>query len=899
MNPSRSRQLRWTALGLSITALALAVSAPARAVDLQPATQPAKPARPGDDAYDWDHWRQFWSFKPVRRPELPAVKDATWATNPIDRFVLAKLEEKDLRPAPEADKATLIRRVTYDLTGLPPTPQEVRAFVTDTSPDAYEKVVDRLLASPHYGEKWGRHWLDVARYVQGRITFPGVKHTSGDQAYRDYVVRAFNKDKPYDRFVTEQLAGDLLPPEKDPEAEFDRITAPAFLSIGAWFDMCTDPNRLKLEMVDEMVSTTSKAFLGLSVGCARCHDHKFDPIPTADYYALGGIFRSTRLVGEFSEYWREGRVRQLRPLAMPDEVAANDRLRDKIKEKKAALWQYLSDRHAERMGEWKAQEAAYRSAAGKIAKPFTVLFEAENFDSITNLHIAQLQKDGKGIDVIESLNPTAQSAVYRVEPPEPGEYRLEAFYCTDDKVPVQVVVNGTTQVAATLNQPTGGWDLKYLRWGDCGTLKLHEGLNFVRLGAKDGDFPRVDRFRLYRVDQGFDERVKSAAQEANLDPLLLAHFVVDPDRPWPSPGEMAAYLPDERVKPARDLLAAIGALEAEIKPYELVVAVTDQGKCEDLPIHIKGGTYQVSKDVPPRGSLRLFENVLPLPKVPENHSGRLELAGWLTDPRNPLTARVMVNRLWHYHFGRGIVATPSDFGSRGQAPTHPELLDWLASTFVEQGWSMKKMHRLILLSSTYRMSSRPDPRVEKVAAQTDPDNRWLSHFPRRRLEAEEIYDAMVSTTNRIVRQEPGKPLDVDKSKNRAMYVLSANRSPKGLGNEVRKMFPLFDYDPSGAPIDVRPSSTTPAQSLFWLNNPLPKYFADLFAERLLKMDSLTDPKRIDMAYMLAVGHSPSKEMKEQALGYVQQLMAEGATKQEAWTQFCLALYAATEFRYVE
>src|SRR5687768_12088823 len=252
----------------------------------------------GADAapYDWDTWRQFWSFKAVERPAPPAVRDASWVRNPIDRFILAKLEVEGLKPAAEADKLTLIRRLTFDLTGLPPTPEEIRAFQQDKSADAYEKLVDRLLASPHYGERWGRHWLDVARYVPGRISFPGVKNTKGDAHYRDYVVRAFNKDKPYDRFLTEQLAGDLLPPAADREQQFDQITAPAFLSIGAWFDQETDPNRLRMEMVDEMVNATSQAFMGLTVACARCHDHKTDPIPTADYYALGGIFRSTRIV---------------------------------------------------------------------------------------------------------------------------------------------------------------------------------------------------------------------------------------------------------------------------------------------------------------------------------------------------------------------------------------------------------------------------------------------------------------------------------------------------------------------------------------------------------------------------------------------------------------------------
>jgi hypothetical protein len=268
----------------------------------------------------------LWSLSPIHRPELPEVEGSQWPENPIDRFVLARLQASGAKPAAEADRIILIRRATFDATGLPPTPQEIRAFLADHSADAYEKLIDRLLASPHYGERWGRHWLDVARYVQSRITFPGVKNTLGDQAYRDYVVRAFNSDKPYDRFITEQLAGDLLPASADRQQEFDQIAATAYLSIGPWFDQCTDPNRLRLEMIDDMINATSQGLLGLTVSCARCHDHKFDPIPTTDYYALAGIFGSTKIVGDFSQYWRDGRQRMLKPLAMPDEVSANDKV---------------------------------------------------------------------------------------------------------------------------------------------------------------------------------------------------------------------------------------------------------------------------------------------------------------------------------------------------------------------------------------------------------------------------------------------------------------------------------------------------------------------------------------------------------------------------------------------
>ncbi|MDB5299042.1 MAG: Planctomycete cytochrome [Phycisphaerales bacterium] len=845
--------------------------------------------------YDWHKWKQFWSFRPLQKPDVPVVKDAKWVRNPIDAFVLAHLEAKGLHPAPEADKATLFRRLTYDLTGLPPTPAELRAFLADASPDAYEKQVDRLLASPHYGEKWGRHWLDVARYTPGRVTFPGVKHTAGDSHYRDYVVRAFNTDKPYDRFITEQLAGDLLPPSQDRQQEYDQIAAPAFLSIGPWFDQCTDPNRLRLEMVDDMINATSKAFLGLSVSCARCHDHKFDPIPTADYYALAGVFGSTRIVGDFSEYWRDGRVRLLRPMAMPDEVAANQRVREQIDAKKAEQWKQLTTFHSKLLSEWKADEARYRAATAKAPLAFVKNFEAEDFDGIYNLRIAELARGGKVVQIIETLNPTQQWVKYRVEVPQDGQYRLEALYTADEKSPVSLQANGATVADETLNNSTGGWDLQYQRWETLATFDLRAGLNFLRLNRKEGNFPRIDKFRLYRINDGYDAKIQKLAAEEKLHPEVLAGFAKDADHPWPTVAGIIAYLDADQRKTINATEAEMAELTAKLKPHALIVAVNDQPKPADMPVHVRGSIETNSTDLIPRGTLRIFDDQIPRPAISPNNSGRLELARWITSPHNPLTTRVLANRIWQWHFGRGIVDTPSDFGSRGSAPTHPELLDWLASTLQEGDWSIKKLHRLILLSSAYRMSSQSDER----AMQVDPDNHDLSHFSPRRLEAEELFDSMLSSTNVFVRQESGKPLELEKSKGRALYVLTSGRSPPGLGPEVRKMFSLFDYDMAGASIDKRPISNTASQSLFWLNSPLPKYYADKFADRLLKMDKLTDEKRLEQAYLIAIGHKPSPEISMATLEFLNGLTTQGVTAKQAWAQVCQAIYASNEFHSVE
>ncbi len=867
--------------------------------------------------YDWAKWRQFWSFKPVVKPAVPPVPNPSWVRNPIDAFILAKLDENHRQPAPEADRDTLIRRVTYDLTGLPPTPEEIRAFRADKSSGAYEKLVDRLLASPHYGEHWGRHWLDVARYVPGRISFPGVKHSRGDQAYRDYVVRAFNNDKPYDRFVIEQLAGDLLPATRDRQKYFDQITAPAFLSIGGWFDMETDPNRLRMEMIDEQINTTTKAFLGLSVACARCHDHKFDPIPTEDYYALAGVFRSTKIIGNLNQFWRDGRVRQTRPLAMPEEVAANDAIEKQIDQKKAQLWSFLSAEHERLSKTWKADESKYCEAAAKIERPLVKNIEAEQFDGQDNLRIAQLMKDGKATDVLETQTPGAQWVRYKIELPDTAQYTLEALYSTDEGSPLYVQANGTYVTEKALSEPTGGWDLKYQRWAPLATFELRKGVNFLRLGfKKEGSFPRLDRIRLIRQNKATEDQVAQAASAAGLNRELLERFVIDPQQPWPMVAGVVGYLDDAGQAHVADLRSETAALESQIVPHEQIIAVTDESQPQDVPVHLRGDTYAVSKTTVPRGTLRLLDGALPRPSISAGSSGRLELAQWVTDRRNPLTARVMVNRLWAWHFGRGIVATPSDFGSRGEPPTHPELLDWLAATFVEQGWSVKQIQRLIVTSSTYRMSSDSDSSnaqqsatkahnlniagAKRTQIADDPENKLLAHFPRRRLDAEAIYDAMRSTTNMIPRQESGTALNLERSAQRAMYILSNGRAPQGLGGEVRKFFTLFDYDLSTPPIAQRPTSQTAAQSLFWMNNPLVKYMAGKFADRLLRMDKLDDPKRLDMAYLLALGHEPDPAVKKEALAFLEQSMGDdGKTPQEAWSELCQALYGSAEFRYVE
>ncbi|MEX2214089.1 MAG: DUF1549 domain-containing protein [Phycisphaeraceae bacterium] len=866
------------------------------------AALPQDKAPTAQGPYDYDKWRQFWSFKPLEKPAVPLVKNEKWVRNPIDAFIAAKHEALSLAPAPQADRYTLIRRATFDLLGLPPTPAEIERFINDTAPDAYEKLIHRLLASPYYGEKYGRHWLDVARYEQGRVKVPGVKNTRGELNYRDYVVRAFNMDKPYNRFIVEQLAGDLLPASLEKQDYFDQLIATAYLSIGNWFDECTDPNRLRLDMIDEQINATSKAFLGLTVSCARCHDHKHDPITTEDYYALAGIFRSTRIVEEFNEEWRDGRVRLTREMVMPEETEKVYVLQGFIALTRFRLWTLLEAEREALVNEWKKDEAAYRTAASKIPPRQAWSFEAEQFAGQSDLKITELKGNGEDVAVLEAQKPVDQWVKYELRAPSAGTYVLEALYWTDTPRPLDVQVGGTTVLKETLAQGTLHADFKARRWGVLGAIELREGVNTIRLSPseKGGRFPTIDRLRWYAVDPARQAKVIEVARPSSLNADRLARYADHPDAPWPTHWEVLAFRDEHQKKEVRIHSDRLAQAEADLQKLDMqrIIAATDYREPTALPVHISGDTYRTRGEPEPRGVPVLFEHALKPPTIPPDRSGRLELAQWIASPKHPLTARVMANRLWQWHFGNGLVETPNDFGSHGSPPTHPDLLDWLAATFIEKGWSMKEMHFIIMTSATYRMEGQ-GPRAKGQGAESTQYSvlsTQYASFPRRRLSVEEIYDAMLVTIGKLPRLT--NEFDFNKSADRMMYVLTSNRSPVGLGQEIRKMFAVFDYDPTGEPIGQRGTSATAAQALFWLNNPIPQHFAKVFAEQLLLLN-VNDEARLDRAFLAATGRPAEREMKQMLLDFLREAKEAKMSETEVWTQVCLAIYRSNAFRYVD
>lgn len=662
---------------------------------------------------DWVKAREFWAFRPLRSPAFPAVRQESWPAHEIDRFILARLEKEGVRPGADAEKRVLLRRATYDLVGLPPTPAEMDAFVADASPSAFAKVVERLLSSPHYGERWGRYWLDVVRYAD----------TAGDNSdfpipqmyrYRNWVISAFNRDMPYDQFVRAQLAGDLWPAASI-EEKHERIIATGYIANARRFGSRVDdyPQHLTIE---DTIDNVGRTFLGLTISCARCHDHKFDPITAQDYYALYGIFHSTRYPWPGIEL--EQKQRDLVPLASQDEVAT----------------------------------------AQKAHQETQTQLDAE---------VASLQEELKSLEGDEKKNLEKQ------------------------------------------------------------------------LGES-----------------------KKAAEKHKRAPAA----------------------------------------------FEQAYAVGEGKKIEDVPLQQKGDPAKPGTVV-----RRHFLTVLDGAELPpeDTTSGRLQLAEWTLAKKNPLAARVMANRIWQYHFGKGIVPTPNDFGKQGKPPTHPELLDWLALRFIDSGWSIKEMHRAIMLSRTYQLAS--DMSEENRAR--DANNDLFSAYPRRRLDAEAMRDTLLALGGNLdpapagphpfppqpewnfTQHNPFKA--VYETKHRSVYLMTQRiqRHP---------YLAIFDGADPAASTPTRLTSTTPLQALYLLNDAFVHEQSKHVAARL-QAQTEEAAARVEMLYRLALARSPEPDelaRAQQFLSRVRATLRERATAEdqveaEAWQAMVRVVVRLNEFVYID
>jgi cytochrome c553/mono/diheme cytochrome c family protein len=675
--------------------------------------------KPRRGAIDMEQSRQFWSFQPPHKVALPSVQKTEWPRTSLDHFVLALLESKQLAPAPPADKRTLIRRITFDLIGLPPTPAEVDAYLADSSPLALARVVDRLLNSTHYGERWGRHWLDVARYADSNGLDENIAHGNAWR-YRDYVIASLNADKPFDKFVTEQLAGDLLPTDQE-AVRHEHLVATGFLSLGPKVLAEGDEQKMEADIIDEQIDTIGRAFMGLTLGCARCHDHKFDPIRTDDYYALAGVFKSTRTMESFKRIakWNENSI------ATTEQCSEKAECERKIAEHKASIQQ--------------ATEAANAELKAQLSNDATLPKDAES-----------------------------------------------------------------------------------------------------------------------RYSQESKDKLKQLRDE------LLA---------------IEATLPE--------LPTAMGVIDAEPA---------------NTQVHIRGSHLSLGKEVA-RGvpEVIAFDGQ---PEIGEQQSGRLQLAHWFVRPEHPLTSRVIANRVWRWHFGRGLVGSTDNFGNLGDRPVNQPLLDFLAVRLVESGWSLKELHREIVLSSTYQMSAANN----SDAARLDPENHLQWRANMRRIEAEAIRDSLLAVSGLLDTEMGGSMLHVGNrefvfnhtSKDETTYD-TTRRSIylPVIRNHLFDVFSLFDYSDASVPTGDRTTSTIAPQALFLMNSDLLARSSKAFAERLASEVPQDQQERVSRLYTLAFGRPPSAPEVEQALAFVTAVAGDATAEHRGWEALCHVMLVSSEFLHLQ
>jgi len=688
--------------------------------------------------------RSFWAFQMPVRPAIPVVRRQDWARNSIDAFVLAKLEEKGLSPAPPASRTALLRRAYYDLIGLPPTPVEVDAFVKDPSPNAYPAVIDRLLASPQYGEKWGRHWLDLVRFAETN-SYERDNPKPNVWRYRDYVIRSFNSDKPYDQFVKEQLAGDEMPRKPD---DYDPIIATGYYRLGIWDDDPADKLQGRYENLDDIVATTGQVFLGLTVDCARCHDHKIDPIPQKDYYRLLSFFQNT---------------------------------------------------------------TSYHNGGPGDETP--ILAGSSDKDSYAQ---HEKERDGHRREV--------QAALREIES------------------------------------------------------------DFRQLLAGQTGHPRVD--------------------EADAAKLIRAQ------------GEKV--LGRERFEHYRELRRELASLNKADSNAEMALCISESGPhAPDTFVLMRGNANVPGAKVEPGflSVLSASDPVIPEPSPDAKTCGRRTvLANWIASKDNPMTARVMANRVFQYHFGRGIVRSASNFGFQGDKPTHPELLDYLATELVSDGWHLKPLHRLLMLSNAYQMSCTGDPGTQEEARRIDPQNDLLWRFDLRRLEAEELRDSILAVNGTLNLKMfgpsiyPEIPKEVLAGESRPGYGWS-NSSPEEAARRSiyihRKrslrvpILEALDAPESDKSCPVRFVTVQPTQALTMMNSAFLNGEAENLASRIRK-DAGDDPSQ-EVAYglRLALCREPNRAEVERGMKLVQTLRGDGASSELAMKYFSLMVYNLNEFVCVD
>ena len=813
---------------------------------------------------DIEAGREFWSYEPPVSQPLPSVSRTDWPTDWIDAFVLARLEESGLDPSASADRATLARRLTFDLLGLPPEPEEIDAFVNDSSPAAYENFVDRLLASPQFGERWGRHWLDVVRYAES-VTLRGLVFHEAWR-YRDYVVDQFNADRPFDQFVREQTAGDLLSSESIKQSQRQRV-ATTFWTMGNSNLEDQDKRQLDMDVVDEQIDVMGKAFLAQTIGCARCHDHKFDPIPTADYYALAGILRNTqRLEHANVSGWVE------RPLPLPPDqeqaYAKQDAQIAKFTKQIEQTRKRIADLSPDGAGGATGQPARSADLPGivvddKQAKKVGFWAESKSVRTYVDdgyLHDANDGKGNKTVTFVPML-------------PKDGRYEVRISYTAysnrSKSVPVTVFSGDGEKTISVNMQKTPPIDGRFLSLGEYRFEVAGQSFVLISNENTEGHVVADAVQFLPRDADEVKERTEETKESKNA-PELAAE-------------KLKLKLLERKLKKAKDV--------AKKRPSYMTLV--EREEIRDIPIHLRGSANSLG-EVVPRGFLRVVAPVRESP-LPAGESGRRELAEWLSSPDNPLTARVYVNRAWHWLFGSGLVRTVDNFGTTGEMPSHPQLLDELATRFVDEGSSVKQLVRDIVTSATYRQASEASAESQKV----DPENRLLSHANRRRLEAEAIRDAMLTISGELDLAAGGPTVPEDLSADYD-YVAAGNRRSIYIPvfrNSLPAIFEAFDYPDPSLVVGKRTTSTVAPQALFLLNNPFVRERAEAAAVRLLANDTGSDDERVRRAFRWTLGRVPTPEETAVARETLREEIGASSSPEKAWTEVFHLLFLSLDFRY--
>jgi mono/diheme cytochrome c family protein len=860
----------------------------------------------------------WWAFQPIAHPSPPAVKDSSWVRNPIDAFVLAGLDEAGLKPAPPANKLTLLRRATFDLIGLPPTPQECDAFLADAAADAFDRVVDRLLASPHYGERWGRHWLDVVHYGDTH-GFESDGKRPDAWRYRDYVIDAFNQDKPFDRFLSEQIAGDVIEPS-NPQA----IAALGFLGAGPWDKigheaMAADlRRRVRADEIDDIVNTVVATTLGLTLNCARCHDHKFDPLPQRDYYRVAAVFAGVK----------HGQ-RSLRSAASEERTKRIAELKTDLARIKAEVGRL--DRSPLDLADVVAGGNGFGSGErDRGIDPRTGEASSGKLGILPGLQVNQFTRSQfpliDGMVVPNGAAPISSTGIViqtRATDGQSWDYIQAGKVLAQDTAEVDGIDYAAAphaMIALHANKALT-FDLAAIRQAlpEYQDLRFRAVAGYGGLGADaDADFavyvdgmPRVERRNISHASGGTAIDLPLAKEERFL--TLVATdggngiafdqiFFGDPCL-VPTPPEnasLAGGTPASDSPQKTALLDQRRTLEkelAELTVDEKVYAVVSQ---EAPAMHLlkRGDPESPGEEVSP-GALSVIQSQsadLAGAQSPEQER-RAALAAWLTDPANPLVRRVAVNRLWHYHFGTGLVATPSDFGFNGDRPSHPELLDWLASELLERRWSLKQLQRTIMLSSTYQQSCAPN----EAAQTTDRGNRLLWRMNRRRLEGEAVRDAVLAVSGTLNRQRGGPPFEdfVYIEKYAPVYQYIVADRPELWRRTVYRFTVRSVPNPWLETLDCpNPSIQTPArnrtttalQALALLNNPFVLQQSQYFADRLRSEAPDSPPAQVRLAYRLAFARAASDQEVAEAVDFV---------ARHDLAELCHMLFNASEFVYVD